>query len=312
MKVYKYQAILILALTLFFGIGWQKNCDSPKNKNSANNTKMEKDPNFKKGISDGNVPDKLEPVAEADLKTISEGGFSNVETPFVFVANSVETYKQLQNLVENLPSANTIDFTNSAVIAAFAGERNTGGYSVIYEGANGKFSVSVKSPPKGGMVTQVISTPYKIVVAPVNAETQNVTLNLSENWTKTAQTYKITAGEIEFSGGIAGIQEKYKPEGSITIYQLGEFATLFFDLQGKTANKNFQTKDVASGKIKNGNINLPTFEAANLIEKPHPSFSVSGTISGEKLSLKLKKSDEEFNVSDGFQGSGKIEAAKIK
>ncbi len=310
MKVYKYKLLLVLAFTLFFGIGWQTDCDSPKNENGA---KMEKDMNNPKGNPDGNVPEKVEPVkSAADAKVIGEGFYSDVKNPFVFVADTKETYAQLQNLAKNLPAADAFDFEKFAVIAAFAGEKNTGGFSVEFEGADGNFSVKVKQPPKGAIVTQVITSPYKIVVAPVNAENGNLILNLSENWTKAAQNYKVADGEIEFSGGITGKQERYKPEGSIKVFRSGEYLTLFFDLQGKTAGKTYQTKDIASGKITNGNFNLPNLRATNLIERPHPSFAVSGTISGEKLSLELKKSDKDFPVNDGYEGSGKIEASKLK
>ena len=309
MKIYKLQLLLVLVFTLFFGIAWQKNCGSPDNNNTA---EMNKNMNVNKGIPDGNVPDEVDSTTNVEMKTISEGSFGKIEEPFIFVARTEANYKVLQNMLENMPAADTIDFKNSAVIAAFAGEKNTGGYSVAINGADGKFTIKVNSPPPDAIVTEALTMPYKVVIAPINKEDRNIILDLSDNWTKTAENFKVTGSKIEFSGGIAGRIENFKPEGSIKIYKSGEFVTLFFDLQGKTAGKKYQTTDVVSGKITGGNMNLPNFEATNLIERPHPPFVVSGTISGEKLSLELKKSDADFNVSDGFQGSGKIEAEKTK
>ena len=309
MKIYKLQLLFVLVLALFSGIAWQKNCGSPKNENAA---ELNKNMNVNKGIPDGTVSDEIDSTPNVELKIISEGSFGKIEEPFIFVARTAENYKVLQNMLENMPAADTIDFKNSAVIAAFAGEKNTGGYSVEINGADGKFSIKVNSPPPDAIVTEALTMPYKVVIAPINKEEKNIALSLSDNWTKNAEKFKVIGGEIEFSGGFAGKQEKFKPEGSIAIYKSGEFVTLFFNLQGKTASKNYQTKDFASGTISSGNINLPNLEAANLIERPHPPFAVGGTISGGKTSLELKKSDADFNVSDGFQGSGKIEAEKIR
>ncbi|MEJ7700204.1 MAG: hypothetical protein WKF71_11235 [Pyrinomonadaceae bacterium] len=73
-----------------------------------------------------------------DLKILAEGSYGTVETPFIFVARSAETYAQLQKFVENLPPAPEIDFTRTAVVAAFAGTKNTGGYSVAVKKAADK------------------------------------------------------------------------------------------------------------------------------------------------------------------------------
>jgi len=251
----------------------------------------------------------IDKPADGDLEVLADGFHSKVEQPFVFVARSKETYAQLQNLVENLPSASEIDFSKSAVVAAFAGTKNSGGYSVSIKNSAGKVLIEMINPPKDAMVTQVITTPFNVALIPLE-ENNSVNLELSANWKNAMQTYKIASGTFEYSGGIAGMRKEFGAEGAISILSFGNYATLVFNLAGKGANKNMKLADTASGSVKGGKIELARLNAGNFSENPKPPLKVSGTMTNGKLSLAFEPFPS--RVADGFQARGKIEAVKTK
>ena len=65
-----------------------------------------------------------------DLKVLAEGSHSKINDPFVAVVRDTDTYAALSRLDENLPRLDADFFTEHVVIAAFLGQRNTGGYGV--------------------------------------------------------------------------------------------------------------------------------------------------------------------------------------
>src|SRR5256885_9485503 len=65
-----------------------------------------------------------------DIKVLAEGFHSKITKPFVAVVRDAETYAALTRLDENLPKLDADFFKESVAVAAFLGERNTGGYSV--------------------------------------------------------------------------------------------------------------------------------------------------------------------------------------
>src|SRR5437764_175538 len=64
-----------------------------------------------------------------ELKIIAEGSQSSITKSFIAVIRDAETYEALRRAAGNLPDTN-VDFDSHILIAAFLGERNTGGYSV--------------------------------------------------------------------------------------------------------------------------------------------------------------------------------------
>jgi len=244
-----------------------------------------------------------------ETKSLAEGAYSKVEEPFVFVAREQETYAQLQSIVEDLPSASEIDFSKSAVVAAFAGTKNSGGFSVSIKNSAGKVLIEMINPPKDAMVTQVITTPFNVALIPLE-ENNSVNLELSANWKNAMQTYKIASGTFEYSGGIAGMRKEFGAEGAISILSFGNYATLVFNLAGKGANKNMKLADTASGSVKGGKIELARLGAGNFSENPKPPLKVSGTMTNGKLSLVFEPLPS--RIADGFQARGKVEAVKTK
>ena len=107
------------------------------------------------------------------IDVLAEGSAGGMEKPFIFVARDKETYAALQKMVENLPGK--VDFSKSAVVAAFLGTKPTGGYSVgfsadtflndPYTGA--KLSITAINPTPGRPVTEALTSPFKVVSIPV-------------------------------------------------------------------------------------------------------------------------------------------------
>lgn len=298
-------AILFLTSAIFiFGTAAQKDCGAKKNDRSATNSVSNKTMS-----NNTNRVETATPIVNDDVKIITEGSHGKIEQPFLFVVRSAETFRQLQTAVGNLPSAAGINFEKQAIIAAFAGTRSTGGYSVEIKKSGGKVSVAVNNPPADAMLTQALTTPYRIAVVPVEAE-NGLNLEISDDWKKAARVYKLSSGEFEYSGGIAGRTKKFSAEGRIEVWQFSDLATLKFDLTGKNAEKNMRLTETASGAAVNGEINLTRLDAGSFSEGPKPPVKISGTISGGELSLIFEPLPT--NVRDGFAVQGKLEAVLIK
>ena len=251
-----------------------------------------------------------EPLSPADkIKVLAEGSYGRAEEPFLFVARDAETYAPLKNMLENMPAASEIDFKSQAVIAAFAGTKNTGGYSVEIKKSGDKISISVNAPPPDAMVTEALTMPYKVVV--VSVEEENfLNPDVSENWKKAAQTYNISSSEFEYSGGFAGRRKPFTAEGIIHFWQFGDLVTLNFNLAGKGENKAMKLTETASGYLKDGKLNLARLDAGSFSEGPKPPLKVSGTLTNGKLILNFEPLPA--TAADGFQARGKLEAVKIK
>ncbi len=256
------------------------------------------------------MPDEeTTPTANGEIKILAEGSYGKREEPFLFIARDANTYAQLKNILEDLSAVSEIDFDKQAVIAAFAGMKNTGGYSVEIKKSGEKISISVNAPPPDAMVTEALTMPYKVAVVPVERE-NSLNLDVSENWKKAAQTYNVSSSEFEYSGGIAGRRKPFTAEGTIDFWQFGDLVTLNFNLAGKGENKAMKLTETASGYLKDGKLNLARLDAGSFSEGPKPPLKVSGTMTDGKLILNFEPFPA--NVPDGFQARGKLEAVKIK
>lgn len=304
MKTFKFLLSAAMCLSLIGCASAQIKKHKTVDKSPAKTTKTND-----KTMNDRLIDKPIDKPMSDDLKILAEGAYSKIEQPFVFTARSNETYAELQNLAENLPSVLEIDFSKTAVVAAFAGMKNTGGYSVAIKNSAGKISIATLNPPKDAMTTQAITAPYKVALVPLE-ENNLLNLELSANWTNAMQTFKITSGTFEYSGGFAGMRKEFGVEGTIGVLGFGDYATLVFNLSGKGAEKTRKLSETASGLLKGGKIDLASLDAGSFSENPKPPLKVSGTIASDKLSLVFEPLPS--SVADGFQARGKIEAAKIK
>jgi len=257
-----------------------------------------------------NEKPKAEPTGDS-VKIIAEGIYESLDAPFIFVARSAETYAQLQKFVaQKLPPASEIDFAKSAVVAAFAGTKNTGGYSVSVKKTADKITIGLIEPPKDAMTTDALTTPFAVSLVPIEQE-ETLPIEVSENWKNSMQTFKVVSGEFESSGGIAGRLKKFNAEGTIGVLSFGDYATLFFNLSGKGADaSNMRLTEAASGAMKNEKIELARLDAGSFSSGPKPPLKVCGMLSSDKISLTFEPLPAV--AADGFQVGGKIEGVKIK
>jgi hypothetical protein len=244
-----------------------------------------------------------------ELKTLAEGFYGSLETPFLFVARSNDSYAHLQKFVENLPPASELDFTRTAVVAAFAGTKNTGGYSVAVNKAADKIRIDVVEPPKDAMTTDALTTPFTISLVPIE-EGKSLPIEVSANWKNAMQTYKTTSGEFETFGVPANRRNKFNAKGTIGVLIFGDYATLVFNLSGEGKNKNLRLTETASGTIKDARVDLAQIGAESMAGGSQATLKVSGSIANNKLSLLFEPFSS--GVNDKSQTRGKIEAVKSR
>jgi hypothetical protein len=245
------------------------------------------------------------------FKVLAEGMTSEVEKPFVFVARDAETYAALQKLIPDLPKQDGKFFESNAVIAAFLGQRSTGGYGIVIANINSKIEIKETAPPKGSMTIQVITSPYKVVAVPLKEDATfeyQKNLGLDKAWQAATERYGAD-GEIAESGGFAPTERSYPVYGEIRVMRYGDYATLMLWLQDKSKDSSLKMTDVATGVAQqNGSFKFTRIDPGSLVRAPRPTFNGVGSFKNNSLTLLFDSN--ETNVSDGYEGKGKIEAVK--
>ena len=243
-----------------------------------------------------------------DLKVIAQGFHSSITDPFIAVVRDEVTYAELTKLDPNLPKL-SIDLKTNVVIAAFLGQRNTGGYSVeITSGANGEIKVAENAPGKDMMVPQVITAPFKIVSMQVEG-TAPLKISAGDAFTQTAQLYRIDKGSFTISGGIAGRSETYPLTGKLQITRLGDLVTVGFAVVGTGTSRERSLRDVATGVMKENSFDISRMSRGSLVDPPTADMRVSGKLDANRLTLDLDTGGA--IVPDGFQGKGTMEAQMV-
>jgi len=244
-----------------------------------------------------------------DLKVIAQGFHSSITDPFIAVVRDEATYAELSKLDGNLPKLN-VDLKTNTVIAAFLGERNTGGYSVeITRVANGEIQIAEKAPAKDVMVPQVITAPFKIVSLPVEG-TEPVKISAGDAFRQTAQLYRIDKGSFTISGGFAGRSETYALAGKLQITRLGDLVTVGFAVVSTGTSHDRSLRDVATGVMKENSFDISRMSRGSLVDPPTGDLRVAGKfLDANRLNLDLDTGGA--IVPDGFQGKGTIEAQMV-
>jgi hypothetical protein len=259
------------------------------------------------GQKDNTVENENQP--SGDLKVIAQGFHSSITDPFIAVIRDEATYTELQKHDSNLPKL-TVDLKTNTVIAAFLGQRNTGGYSVeITQAANGEIQVTEKVPGKDVMVPQVITAPFRIVSVPVEGM-MPVKISASDTFRQTAQLYRIDKGSFTISGGIAGRTETYSLTGKLQITRLGDLVSVGFAVVSAGTTRERSLRDMATGVISDNAFSISRMSRGSLVDPPTGDLRVSGRfVETNRLSMDLDTGGA--IVPDGFQGKGTIEAQMV-
>ena len=244
-----------------------------------------------------------------DIKVIAQGFHSAITDPFIAVVRDEATYAELRKLDGNLPKLD-IDLKTNTVIAAFLGERNTGGYSVeITRLANGEIQIGEKAPAKDMMVPQIITAPFKIVSLPVEG-TAPLKLSASDAFRQSAQLYRIDKGSFTISGGIAGRSETYSLGGKLQLTRLGNLVTIGFAVVSNGTSRERSLHDLATGVINGESFSIERMSRGSLVDPPTGDLRVSGTfLDANRLTLDLDTGGA--IVPDGFSGKGTIDAQMV-
>lgn len=245
-------------------------------------------------------------VARGEIVKLAEGYHSEVTSAFLVVARDPRVYGELRKLVPGLPNLLDDFFNGRAVVAAFMGERNTGGYSVeISSAPNGSIRVAANAPPKDAMVTQMITAPYKVVSVPTQP---SLVVEAEDVWQVSMRTYHIKSGGFSMSGGFAGRTETFDLAGDVRVLREGKLVTLLFDIKGSGAEKERVLREAATGVTEKGKLEVSRLGTGTLIEIPHSDFSARGEFADKKNQLELELTSLPNMVSDGYGGRGTIAA----
>ena len=254
-----------------------------------------------------------------ELKVLAEGFHSSITHSFVAVLRDSETYSNLTKLDGSLPKLDEEFFKAHIAIAAFLGERNTGGYGIqiTRESAAGFDSnpksfirVAEVSPGKGMIVPQMITSPFKLVSIEVNPAT-NVVLALDQSWLKTMLPYRVTTGTFTMRGGFAGVTDQFEVGGNVQIGREGNLATFAFFILRPGAGARHSLSDFTTGVVTaGGQVTINKMTAGSFVKPPNAGLTATGAFA-DHGTLSLRFSSLPFMVADGYTGSGTIEAVKV-
>jgi len=243
--------------------------------------------------------------SDRQVRIVAEGQQAGVEKPFIFVARDAKTYELLKALKITIPDASKFDFPEVAIVAIFAGIKPTPGYKIEVSLNADLLSVSVVPPPPDAILAQVLTSPYKIVAVSVDEE-KPLFVQVPSDWKK--ETYKISKGNIGYSGGFAPREKNFDVDGKIFVFKFGDLITMSFSLMAKSDAK-IKISETASGKIEGNKIYLNRVDPGNFSELPRPSMKAIGAFLQNRITLKFEPNPT--NVADGFEAHGEIEAVKL-
>ena len=244
----------------------------------------------------------------APVKTLAEGPMSGVEKPFFAVARDAETYRQLIALGVNLPAQNEDYFARHALIAAFLGQRPTGGYSVEIVRRKSRFALRERRPARGAMTTQVITTPFQVVEITLPFE-DALDVDFDAVWEKQLRAYTVTQGDFTASGGFAGEMAKFRVAGRIKTMAYGNLRTFVFALTSVGGKETLRLNSAATGILVKGNeFALPYLHAGTFVKTPGNLLLAEANfgLSQRKLSFTFKHLPN--NIADGYEGKGELMA----
>jgi hypothetical protein len=250
-----------------------------------------------------------------ELKVLAEGFHSSItDHPFVAVIRDKETYSALVNIEPSLPNLAEDFFQSHVVIAAFLGERNTGGYSVeITRHSTGRLLIGDKVPGKGMMVPQMITSPFKVVSVSVSGIPPLQQVGFSPAFVSPMRVYW-ARGKFEMTGGIAGVHEEFPLQGGVQVMREAGLATFWFTMPALGSAKERSFHEVATGVVQtSGRLVINRMSADLLVNQPNPGLKAIGGFTEEGESkLNLSFDSLPTVIADGYSGRGSIEAEIVK
>lgn len=285
----KLMTVVVLASFVFSGalpLGCRSNSRDNKNMVSTNND------------------------SSGDLKVLAEGSVSPIKTSFVGVFRDAETYAALRAQAVNLPDLKADFFKSNLLIAAFLGERNTGGYSVIItQEPSGKIRIAEKAPPKDAIVAQMMTSPFKLVSMPTSG-TPAVQLSLDARFNQRAQLYRINNGSFTVSGGFAGRTEQYQLVGKLQVMRLAGVVSIGFAIVSEGAAREHSLRDFATGLASGDSVAISRLSRGSLVDSPSSDLTIRAKFA-EKNRLLIDLTTGPVTVPDGYSGKGMIEAEML-
>ncbi len=112
-------------------------------------------------------------IAEVSFVEITHGTQSEIKKRTNYLITSEEGLTKLWKLIQANAPEPKVDFTTHAIVAVFAGQKSTGGYSIsvtkVEDGKMRDVVVALTKPGPDCMVTQAVTTPYQIVAVPMTS-----------------------------------------------------------------------------------------------------------------------------------------------
>lgn len=245
---------------------------------------------------------------QSELKVLAEGSQSAIKDPFVALVRDADTYAALTKLDGNLPKLDDEFFKTRILVTAFLGERNTGGYGIEISREAAGIRVMEKKPGKDMMVTQMITSPFKIV-AVEGVSSAPVWLTLDDAWQSRLLPFHVNSAKFAMSGGIAGTREEFNLGGTIGVLRAGNLVTLQFRLIAPATTKRRALIEHATGVVDSDNkLKVSRMSADSFIDPPNTGLQANGVFSGGGKRLSLNLLSRPSMIADGYSGYGSIEA----
>jgi hypothetical protein len=257
-----------------------------------------------------NQPDQKARPSASEFKVVAAGFHSSVGKPFIAIIRDGATFSELAKLEPTLRNLET-DFKTNILIAAFLGERNTGGYGVeISRSQTGEIQIREKKPGKDAMVPQMITSPFK--VGSIQSSTAvPVRIEFDAAWSAGMDNYTVTKGTFTVSGGFAGRSEQFELVGGVRLMQQKQLVSFGFILRKKAESDKVVLEDFATGTIESGAVKVAVLSAGDLIPPPTNGLGASGSLTNRRQNLSLTFISLPTMIADGYGGGGMIEAVKV-
>jgi len=293
---------LVLVLPMVASLVNIPRCDQQKSKPLGEQQSNRATPAKTSAAGAGERPGAM----DGEIQELAAGAHCTVFESFVFVARDAQTYQALKTINLDLPDRSAEFFSSHAVIAAFLGQRRTGGFGVdITQDANGLVRISEHKPK--GMVTMALTAPFRIVAVSVKTDAP-LGLSLDAAWKERLRGYRVASGELTVTGGFAGIHENSSLAGSVQVMREQTLATLIFELKS-TGKRRTQLTDVSSGTVVDSVLSLRHLDSHALSGAIQSPFRVRGQFTNDEQELSLDlETVESPNISDNFSARASVRA----